>query len=68
MEHVKDNPAVIGYQVDNETKSYGTSGPNVQALFVKYMQAKYKTLDNINKYSVWITGATASTIGTISHP
>ncbi|MDR6945221.1 beta-galactosidase [Mucilaginibacter pocheonensis] len=49
MEHVKDNPAVIGYQVDNETKSYGTSGPNVQALFVKYMQAKYKTLDNINK-------------------
>jgi beta-galactosidase len=48
MEHVKDNPAVIGYQVDNETKSYGTSGPNVQALFVKYMQAKYKTLDNIN--------------------
>jgi beta-galactosidase len=29
MEHVKDNPAVIGYQVDNETKSYGTSGPTV---------------------------------------
>jgi beta-galactosidase len=49
MEHVKDNPAIIGYQVDNETKSYGTSGSNVQALFVKYMQAKYKTLDNINK-------------------
>jgi beta-galactosidase len=48
MEHVKDNPAVIGYQVDNETKAYGTSGPNVQALFVKYMQAKYKTLDNLN--------------------
>lgn len=48
MEHVKDNPAVIGYQVDNETKAYGTSGPNVQALFVKYMQAKYHTLDNIN--------------------
>ncbi|MDN5289138.1 MAG: beta-galactosidase [Mucilaginibacter sp.] len=49
MEHVKDSPAIIGYQVDNETKSYGTQGPNVQALFVKYMQAKYKTLDNINK-------------------
>jgi beta-galactosidase len=49
MEHVKDNPAIIGYQIDNETKAYGTSGPNVQALFVKYMQAKYKTLDNINK-------------------
>ncbi|HEY9196797.1 MAG TPA: beta-galactosidase, partial [Mucilaginibacter sp.] len=48
IEHVKDNPAVIGYQIDNETKSYGTSGPNVQAAFVQYMQGKYKTLDNIN--------------------
>jgi beta-galactosidase len=48
MEHVKDNKAVIGYQVDNETKAYNTAGPNVQALFVNYMKAKYKTLDNIN--------------------
>jgi beta-galactosidase len=47
--HVKDHPAVIGYQVDNETKHYNTSGPNVQLLFVKYMREKFKTLDNINK-------------------
>ncbi|MEO6979936.1 MAG: beta-galactosidase [Mucilaginibacter sp.] len=49
MEHVKDSPAIIGYQVDNETKPYGTSGPNVQLLFQKYMKDKFKSLDTINK-------------------
>lgn len=49
MEHVKDHPAIIGYQVDNETKSYGTSGPNVQQQFVEYMKQKFKSLDTINK-------------------
>jgi beta-galactosidase len=48
MEHIKNNPAIIGYQVDNETKSYHTSGPNVQRLFVQYMKQKFKTLDSIN--------------------
>ncbi|WP_160720454.1 beta-galactosidase [Bacillus sp. USDA818B3_A] len=45
---VKDHPAVIGYQTDNETKHYHTAGPNVQLLFVKYMREKFKTLENIN--------------------
>ena len=49
MEHVKDSPAIIGYQVDNETKPYSTSGPNVQLLFQKYMKDKFKSLDTINK-------------------
>jgi len=49
LEHVKDNPAIIGYQVDNETKAYNTSGPNVQQLFVEYMKQKYKSLDTINR-------------------
>lgn len=56
MEHVKNHPAIIGYQVDNETKSYQTSGENVQKQFVQYMKTKFshgspldKTLDNINK-------------------
>ncbi len=49
MEHVKDHPAIIGYQVDNETKSYGTSGENVQKQFVQYMKNKFKSLDTINK-------------------
>ena len=49
LEHIKDHPAIIGYQVDNETKAYGTSGPNVQKLFVDYIKAKFKSLDTINK-------------------
>ena len=49
MEHVKDHPAIIGYQADNETKSYGTSGPNVQALFVAYIKTKFPSLDSLNK-------------------
>ena len=49
MEHVKDYNCVIGYQVDNETKSYNTAGPNVQQLFVQYMKDKFKSLDTLNK-------------------
>jgi beta-galactosidase len=49
LEHIKDHPAIIGYQVDNETKAYGTSGPNVQARFVAYMKARCPSLDSLNK-------------------
>jgi len=49
VDHVKDNPAVIGYQLDNETKPYGTSGPNVQAAFVAQMKQKWPSLDALNQ-------------------
>src|SRR5215203_1052712 len=49
MEHVKDHPAIIGYQVDNETKAYNTTGPEVQKQFVQYMKSKFGSLDSINK-------------------
>ncbi len=49
IDHVKDHPAVIGYQLDNETKAYNTSGPNVQAAFVASMKAKWPSLDAMNK-------------------
>lgn len=49
MEHVKDHPAIIGYQVDNETKAYNTAGPGVQKLFVQYMKDKFGSLDSINR-------------------
>ncbi|WP_207720198.1 beta-galactosidase [Flavobacterium undicola] len=49
MEHVKGHPAIIGYQVDNETKHYGTAGANVQAQFVQYMKNKFKTTEAVNK-------------------
>lgn len=32
---------VIGYQLDNETKHYGTAGLNVQQRFVKYLREKF---------------------------
>ena len=49
VDHVKDHPAVIGYQLDNETKAYGTSGPNVQAAFVAQMKQKWPSLDALNQ-------------------
>jgi beta-galactosidase len=48
IDHVKDHPAVIGYQLDNETKAYNTSGPNVQAAFQAAMKAKWPSLDALN--------------------
>lgn len=47
--HVKNHPAIIGYQIDNETKPYNTAGPAVQKLFVAYMQKKYPSLAVINQ-------------------
>ena len=49
LEHVKDHKAIIGYQIDNETKHYDTSGHNVQLKFVKHLRNKFKSLDVINK-------------------
>ncbi len=49
VDHVRDDPAVIGYQVDNETKAYGTSGPNVQAAFQAEMKRQFPKLDDLNK-------------------
>lgn len=48
VEHVKDHPSVIGYQIDNETKYYDTSGPNVQAAFVRWIRARFPDLDRFN--------------------
>lgn len=45
----KNYTNVIGYQVDNETKHYGTSGKNVQAGFVDYLKHKFDgNLDRLN--------------------
>ena len=38
---------VIGFQIDNETKYYGTAGKNVQLQFVKYLREKFN--DNLEK-------------------
>lgn len=40
---------VIGFQLDNETKYYGTAGKNVQEQFVKYIREKFHdNLDAMN--------------------
>lgn len=49
VDHVKDHPSVIGYQIDNEAKAHGTSGPNVQAAFVRWMQQRHPDLNEMNK-------------------
>ena len=40
---------VIGFQIDNETKYYGTAGKNVQEKFIKYLRKKFHdNLDALN--------------------
>ncbi len=48
MGHIKDVPHIIGFQLDNETKSYGTAGPRVQAMFVDYLKEKYPDINDFN--------------------
>ncbi len=49
VDHVKGHPSVIGYQLDNETKSYNTSGPAVQAAFVAHLKQQWPNLNAFNK-------------------
>ena len=49
MERVSKRKCVIGYQLDNETKHYDTSGPNVQHLFIKYLKNKFSNIEDLNK-------------------
>ncbi len=51
LEDYKDNPAVIGWQIDNETSAGGAANPDVQAGFVKYLQSKFQTVHELNK--IW---------------
>ena len=49
MECTAHRKCVIGFQVDNETKYYGTAGKNVQEKFVKYLRRKFNNdLDAMN--------------------
>lgn len=50
MEHTAHRKCVIGFQLDNETKYYGTAGKNVQEKFVKYLRRKFRDdLDAMNR-------------------
>lgn len=74
MEYVCNHPAVIGYQVDNETKHYGTEGENVQRLFIDYLKKEFQSIEEMNQafgLNYWSNSVFAwedmpSTLGTIN--
>jgi len=49
LNHFKNHPAVIGYQIDNETSNYGAAGPLVQANFADYLKRKFGSVQELNK-------------------
>src|SRR5215203_4029091 len=46
--HYAPHPAIIGYQVDNETSSGQLHNPDVFQKFLWYLKDKYKTVDCLN--------------------
>jgi beta-galactosidase len=49
--HFKDHPAVIGYQIDNETAPTGVATPYATAKFLARLQRKYHSPATINR--IW---------------
>jgi beta-galactosidase len=47
--HYKDNPNVIGWQIDNETSSYGAANPDVFVGFQHYLEKKFVTPEALSK-------------------
>ena len=45
----KDHPAVIGYQIDNETYPNPVTTPHTTAAFLQRLKRKYETPDTINR-------------------
>ena len=47
--HYRDNPTVIGWQVDNETSGYGASNRDVFVGFQNHLREKFGTTEALNK-------------------
>jgi beta-galactosidase len=47
--HYRDNPGVIGWQIDNETGAYGAYNHDVFAGFVNHLKQKFGSTDALNK-------------------
>jgi beta-galactosidase len=47
--HYKDNPTVIGWQLDNETSSYDADNPDVFIGFQHYLEKKFGTPEALSK-------------------
>jgi beta-galactosidase len=46
--HTACRTCVIGFQIDNETKHYGTASEQVQVLFREYLERKFVTTERFN--------------------
>jgi beta-galactosidase len=51
ISHYAPHPAIIGYQIDNETSSGQLHNPDVFQKFLWYLKNKYQTVDKLNE--VW---------------
>jgi beta-galactosidase len=49
VEHYRNNPTVIGWQIDNETGAYNANNPEVFTGFVDHLKQKFGTTDSLNK-------------------
>ncbi len=47
--HYKDNPTVIGWQIDNETSSYDAGNPDIFIGFQHYLEKKFGTPEALSK-------------------
>ena len=47
--HYKDNPTVIGWQIDNETSSYDAANKDVFIGFQHHLEKKFGTPENLSK-------------------
>jgi beta-galactosidase len=47
--HYKDNPTVIGWQIDNETSSYGAANRDVFVGFQHHLEKKFHTPEELSK-------------------
>lgn len=49
LDFVVPYPNVIGFQLDNETKHYGTAGERVQKMFVESLKKQFPDIDEFNR-------------------
>ncbi|MDO5391922.1 MAG: beta-galactosidase [Eubacteriales bacterium] len=49
VSHTAGYPNVIGFQIDNETKHYGTAGSGMLTLFQRWMKERFGTIKAVNE-------------------
>lgn len=49
LAHFKDHPAIIGYQLDNETHPNSSGSQSMHADFLAYLKAKFGSVERLNK-------------------